>query len=218
MFPFDDVIMPVFLDITFKTPQMSLWNLQRSSKSPTNYRRQSIFCASCTTVYVTRRAAGLYQGCKLNHRSWEIRLQFLLINFKLIPKVDIWSIRCKITNRRMPQGPTDDQSQLIQAPDWCRLAHYSDVIMIAIASQITSLTIVYSTVYSVAGQRKYQSSASLAFVRGFLRGPVNSPHKWPVTRKMFPFDDVIMASHCMSQSQPSPMSPCVVTRPEWVNQ
>ena len=60
------------------------------------------------------------------------------------------------------------------------------------ASQITSLTIVYSTVYSGANQRKHQSSASLAFVRGIHRGPVNSPHKWPVTRKMFPFDDVIM--------------------------
>ena len=60
--------------------------------------------------------------------------------------------------------------------------------MTAIASQITSLTIVYSTVYSDADQRKHQSSASLAFVWG----PVNSPHKWPVTRKMFPFDDVIM--------------------------
>ena len=59
-------------------------------------------------------------------------------------------------------------------------------------SQITSLTIVYSTVYSGADQRKHQSSASLAFVRGIQRGPVNSPHKWPVTRKMFPFDDVIM--------------------------
>ena len=62
----------------------------------------------------------------------------------------------------------------------------------AIASQITSLTIVYSIVYSDADQRKQQSSASLAFVRGIHRGPVNSPHKWPVTRKMFPFDDVIM--------------------------
>ena len=60
------------------------------------------------------------------------------------------------------------------------------------ASQITSLTIVYSTVYSEADQRKHQSSASLAFVWGIHRGPVNSPHKWPVTRKMFPFDDVIM--------------------------
>ena len=60
------------------------------------------------------------------------------------------------------------------------------------ASQITSLTIVYSTVYSDADERKHQSSTSLAFVRGIHRGPVNSPHKWPVTRKMFPFDDVIM--------------------------
>ena len=60
------------------------------------------------------------------------------------------------------------------------------------ASHIISLTIVYSTVYSDADQRKYQSSASLAFVRGNHRGPVNSLHKWPVTRKMFPFDDVIM--------------------------
>ena len=61
-----------------------------------------------------------------------------------------------------------------------------------IAPQITSLTTVYSTDYSDADQRKHQSSASLAFVRGIHRGPVNSPHKWPVTRKMFPFDDGIM--------------------------
>ena len=40
--------------------------------------------------------------------------------------------------------------------------------------------------------REHQSSALLAFVRGIHGGPVNSPHKWPVTRKMFPFDDVIM--------------------------
>ena len=70
--------------------------------------------------------------------------------------------------------------------------HYDDVIMDTIASQITSLAIVYSIVYSSAVQRKHQSSASLAFVWGIHRGPVNSPHKGPVTRKMFPFDDVIM--------------------------
>ena len=58
--------------------------------------------------------------------------------------------------------------------------HYNDVIMGTIASQITSITIVYSTVYSDADQRKYQSSASLAFVRGIHRGPVNSMHKCPV--------------------------------------
>ena len=70
--------------------------------------------------------------------------------------------------------------------------HYSDVIMGAMASQITSLTIAYSTVYSGADQRKHQSSASSAFVQGIHWSPVNSPHKWPVTRKMFPLDDVIM--------------------------
>ena len=64
----------------------------------------------------------------------------------------------------------------------------------AMASQITSLTNVYSTVYSDAYQRKHQSSASLAFLQGIHRSPVNSPHKVPVTRKMFPFDDVIMKS------------------------
>ena len=70
--------------------------------------------------------------------------------------------------------------------------HHSDVIMSTMASQITSLTVVYSTVYSGADQSKHQSYASLAFVRGIYRWPVNSPHKGKVTRKMFPFHDVIM--------------------------
>ena len=71
--------------------------------------------------------------------------------------------------------------------------HYDDVIMGAIASLIASLTI--ATVYSDADRRKHQSSASLAFVWGIHRGPGNSPHKWPVTRKMFPCDDVTMISN-----------------------
>ena len=79
---------------------------------------------------------------------------------------------------------------------WCRFwwmrvihlpTHYNDVIMSPMASQITRLTIVYSTVYSDADQRKHQSSAAPAFVRGIHRWPVNSPHKRPVTRTMFPF-------------------------------
>ena len=64
--------------------------------------------------------------------------------------------------------------------------------MSMIASQITSTTSVYQTVYLGADQRKYQSSASLAFVRGIHRRPVNSQIKGPVTREMLPFDDVIM--------------------------
>ena len=55
-------------------------------------------------------------------------------------------------------------------------------------SQITSLTIVY--------HRKHQKSASLAFVWGIHRWPVNSPQKRPVTRKMSPFEDVIMVVSC----------------------
>ena len=64
--------------------------------------------------------------------------------------------------------------------------------MTTMASQITSLTVVYSIVNAGVDQRKHQSSASLAFVRGIHRWPVNSTHKRPITRKMFPFDDVIM--------------------------
>ena len=70
--------------------------------------------------------------------------------------------------------------------------HYNDAIMGAMASEITSFAITYSTVYSGADQRKHQSCASLAFVQGIHRWPMNSLHKGPVTRKMFPFDDVIM--------------------------
>ena len=73
-----------------------------------------------------------------------------------------------------------------------KLKHCNDVIMTTVASQITSLMVVYWTVYSGTDQCKHQSSASLAFVWGIHRGPVNSVHKWPVTWKMFPFDDVIM--------------------------
>ena len=68
--------------------------------------------------------------------------------------------------------------------------------MVATASQIISLMTVYSSVCSGADQRKHQSSASLAFVWGIHRWSVNSPHKWPVTRKTFPFDDVIMHIVC----------------------
>ena len=73
--------------------------------------------------------------------------------------------------------------------------HYTGVIMGAMASQITSLTSVYSTVYSGADQRKYQRSTPLAFVQGIHQWLVNSPHKRPVTGKMFPFDDIIMLNY-----------------------
>ena len=70
--------------------------------------------------------------------------------------------------------------------------HYNGLIISAMASQITSLAIVYSTVYSGVDERKHQYSASLAFGRGIHRWPVNSLHNGPVKRKMFLFDDVII--------------------------
>ena len=63
--------------------------------------------------------------------------------------------------------------------------HNSDVIMSVMVSQITSILIVSSNVCSGTDQRKHQSSTSVASVRGIHRWPVNSPHKGPVTRKMF---------------------------------
>ena len=87
-------------------------------------------------------------------------------------------------------------TQVVQAISTSHLRiispQYTDVIMSAMASKITSITVVYSIVYSGADQRQRQSSASLAFVRGIHRWPVNSPYKGPAMRKKIPFDDVIM--------------------------
>ena len=83
-------------------------------------------------------------------------------------------------------------TQMNDVLPWRPPPHYSDVIMSTMASQITSLTIVYSTVYSGADKRTHQSPASLAFVRGIHRWPVNSPHKGPVTPKCFH----LMTSSC----------------------
>ena len=85
--------------------------------------------------------------------------------------------------------------------------HYGDVIMSTMASQITSVSLVYSTICSNADQRKHESSASLAFVRGIHRWLVNSPHKGPVTRKMFPFDDVIMVLKIARRDSQPPNAP-----------
>ena len=111
-----------------------------------------------------------------------------------------WSFLEKID--QVKKRPKSSQSSgsifLVRLPNHSKSTHYSDIIMGAMASQITSLMIVYLTVHSGADQRKYQSSASLAFVLGIHQWLVNSLHKWPVTQKMFPFDEVIMLSHSPS--------------------
>ena len=88
----------------------------------------------------------------------------------------------------------------INSMQHCFTDHYDDVIMSAMASQINSLMIVYSSCYSGGDRRMHQSSASLAFVRGIRRWPGNSSHKGSVTRKIFPFDDVIMCKHSCENS------------------
>ena len=72
-----------------------------------------------------------------------------------------------------------------------RKTHYCDVIMGAMGSQFTSLTIVHSTVYSGVDQRKHQSSASLAFLWE-ITGDRWIPAQMASNAEMFPFDDVIM--------------------------
>ena len=93
--------------------------------------------------------------------------------------------------------------------------NYNDVIMGAMVSQITSLTLVHSIVYSGAEQRKHQNPASLAFVRGINRWPVNSPHKGPVTRKIFPFEDVIMNIFEITDSETTRLCMCLYNRYHW---
>ena len=126
-------------------------------------------------------------------------------HFQIQLKKTVFKFKFLMTDADVSQAPVGEKTSLILAialgamplpePVWLSKAlthQFSDVIMSAMASQITNLTIVYLTIYSCADQMKHQSSASLAFVRGIHQWPVNSPHKGPVTLEMFPFDDVIM--------------------------
>ena len=145
---------------------------------------------------VQSRATRLIPGLK--HLSYEDRLKYIKL-----PILTYRRLRGDLIEvyKSLPEPVVKDNTvvsfesrldKLFKSHDIVYDYHYDDVIMGVIASKITSPTIVYSIVYSDADQRKHQSSASLAFVRGIHRGPVNSPHKWPVMRKMFPFGDVIM--------------------------
>ena len=92
--------------------------------------------------------------------------------------------------------PRTENTKRLAQPDLGQgVYHYSDVKMSAMASQITGVSIVYSTIYLGSDQSWQQSSASPAFVRVIHRWPVNSPHERPVTRNIFPFDDVIIMNN-----------------------
>ena len=120
-------------------------------------------------------------------------------------QINFMSTSCEIALRWMPQNTLDDISQ----------HHHRDVIMSAMASQITGVSTVYSTISTGADQRKHQSSKSLAFVRGIHRWLVNSPHKGLLRRKMFPFDDIILIDSGNDGFVPSgkkPFSEAVLTK------
>ena len=135
------------------------------------------------------RSSDIFFDLSLNKRSRKRSRRWW---FEM-PWRSLWR-HCKASHGTGDRALSEPMMTQFTNPTYDHLAtlimHYIDVIMSAMASQITSLTIVYSTVYSGADQ-KQKSFASLAFVRGIHRWPVGSPHKGPVTRKMFPFDDVI---------------------------
>ena len=77
----------------------------------------------------------------------------------------------------------------------CQQIHYNDITMSAMVSQIIGVSIICLTICSGSDQRKCQSSASLAFVRGIHKWPVDFPHhKGPVMRKCFH----LMTSSCLN--------------------
>ena len=135
-----------------------------------------LLCFSVPEIWVCT----LFMSVKITLLQWASRIIFYCLcfyhaNFWYLITVSTSVLRMNVFSASLPLE-----------------RHNSVVIMGPMASQITGLTIVYSTVYSGADQRKHQSSASLAFVWGIHQWLVNSPHKWPVTRNMFPFDDVII--------------------------
>ena len=153
--------------------------------------RYSLFCV---WVWYETRFASDNIAWTDRHNGWPgvFSIQWQAINF-----CD-WNIKCHIYDL-VPTRLTLSYISLHLLWSFisfdcmlCYFEHYNDVIAGAMASQITSLTIVCLTVYSGADQRKHQSSASLTFVMGIHRWPLNSPHKSSVTRKMLTFDDVII--------------------------
>ena len=131
-----------------------------------------------------------------NFRHWLI-LKFLFRNGVNLTKFSLLAVSKVVrlttfASRWRTFSQNDEHFRLSE--DSSSLHYYNDVIISVMASQITGVSIVCWIVSSDADPRKRQSSASLAFVRGIHRWAVNSPHKRPVMRKKFPFDDVNTAT------------------------
>ena len=124
-----------------------------------------------------------------HHGYWYINFLADAVYGLILPNVRLyysrWPLRIPCIMLWIHPGYASDESR-------CHWTHYSDVIMSSIAYQITGVLVVLSTFCLGAYVRKHQSSASLVFARAIHWWPANFPQKGPVTRKMFPFDDVTM--------------------------
>ena len=106
-----------------------------------------------TDSYMSHRASVLYAfysyGRRKTFSDVLVKIQLFSLKKMLLKVAVMWP-----------------RHQYVNPHEYANITHYGDVIVDVLASQITSLTIVYSTVHSDADQRKHQSSASLVFVRG----------------------------------------------------
>ena len=116
--------------------------------------------------------------------------------FKCIFLTENVIISIKISLKFVPKGSINNIPTLVQIMAWWWYHRRLDRLLNCFCSG--------------ADQRKHQSSTSVTFVRGIHRWPVGSSHKGPITRKMFPFDDVIMINchwdfYCQNE-EPVPYS------------
>ena len=112
-------------------------------------------------------------------------------------------LHCKVVSHWLPPNPEWSLHKSINKTKQCRnfmgftIKLISSITVTSYLARwlLKSPTFRLFTQPFVQGQiKENQSSASMAFVRGIHRWPMNSPHKGPVTRKIFPFNDVIMES------------------------
>ena len=166
----------------FDTPSRSLWrhcneNSTRTAvvhPSPITYdagQVQHWFSSNCITWLL-----GVHPTWQLKNIFEVLHTISIDLRFRLIQLHVRWHVNILPTHINQWPSHVMDACQncvMVDAMAWHRL-HYDDVIMGVVASQITSLTIVYSG----ADQSKHQSSASLAFVWGIHRSNAENVSIW----------------------------------------
>ena len=175
------------ISVQFHSSPSNQWvnSLRNRSLFCANYRGRSLFCRGAdleqqlivfmrcySTVSIRSRASAwlAFPVLGLFHYTWRattMNVRGILFS-PVEPTIPVmWHNSCHISLQWRHNG---HDSVSNHQPHDCLLNH----------------------LFRRRSKKKHQSSASLAFVWGIHRGPVNSSHKWPVTRKMFPFDDAIM--------------------------